>query len=76
MGEVIIELPFEMKRRFRVTDAKAAADVIEKLEKLERKTAGPAQEAVTDEVLTVWVDRTDPPDEIANQLRQRNRQHG
>ncbi len=28
-----------------------------------------------DEVLTVWADRTEPPDEIARQLRQRNRQN-
>ena len=49
MGELIIELPFEVRRRFRITDAKAAADVIEKLEKLERQTVGPAQEVVTDE---------------------------
>jgi hypothetical protein len=77
MGEVIIELPFEMKRRFRITDAKAAADVIEKLEKLEKKPVGPAPEAVTDdEVLTVWASRERSPDEIARQLRERNRRHG
>jgi len=77
MGEVIIELPFEVRRRFRITDAKAAADVIEKLEKLERKTVGPAQEAVTDdEVLSVWANREETPDEIARQLRQGNRRHG
>jgi len=76
MGEVIIELPFEMRRRFRITDARAAADVIEKLEKLERKALGPAQEAVTDdEVLGVWANRTETPDEIARQLRQGNRRH-
>ena len=77
MGEVIIELPFEMKRRFRITDAKAAADVIAKLEKLEKKTAGPAPEAVTDdEVLTVWANREGSPDEIARQIREGNRRHG
>ncbi len=77
MGEVIIELPFEVKRRFRITDAKAAADVIEKLEKLEQKTVNPAQEAVTDEeVLSVWAKREGTPDEIARQLRQGNRRHG
>ena len=66
-----------MKRRFRITDAKAAADVIEKLEKLERQTVGPAQDAVTDdEVLSVWANREETPDEIARQLRQGNRRHG
>ena len=77
MGELIIELPFEVRPRFRVTDAKAAADVIEKLEKLERQTVGPAQEVVTDdEVLSVWANREETPDEIARQLRQGNRRHG
>jgi len=77
MGELIIELPFEVRRRFRITDAKAAADVIEKLEKLERQTVGPAQEVVTDdEVLNVWANREETPDEIARQLRQGNRRHG
>ena len=77
MGEVIIELPFEVSRRFRITDAKAAADVIEKPEELERKTVGPAQEDVTDdEVLSVWANREETPDEIARQLRQGNRLHG
>ena len=77
MGEVIIELPFEMRRRFRIMDAKAAADVIKELEKLERKTVDPAQESVTDdEVLNVWANREDTPDEIARQLRQGSRRHG
>lgn len=77
MGEVVIELPFEGKRRFRITDAKAAAEVIEKLENLERKNAGRTPENVTDdEVLSVWANRSETPDEIARQLRQGNRQHG
>lgn len=77
MGEVVIELPFEGKRRFRITDAKAAAEVIEKLANLERRNAGRTPENVTDdEVLSVWANRSETPDEIARQLRQGNRQHG
>ena len=77
MGEVVIELPFEGKRRFRITDAKAAAEVIEKLENLEKKTLGRTPEDVTDdEVLSVWSNWKETPDEIARQLRQGNRQHG
>jgi hypothetical protein len=54
-----------------------AADVIEELEKLERKTIGPAQEMVTDdEVLNVWANREETADEIARQLRQGNHRHG
>lgn len=77
MGELIIELPFEVKRRFRITNAKDAADVLDQLEELERKNADPTLQPVPDdEVLTVWADRTETPDEIARQLRQGNRRHG
>ena len=77
MGEVIIELPLEVRRRFRITDAKAAAEVIERLEHLEEKADRPTQAKVTaDEVLGVWADRKESSDEIARQLRHGNRQHG
>jgi hypothetical protein len=77
MGEVVIELPFAGKRRFRITDAKAAAEVIEKLENLERITPSRAPENVTDdEVLSVWANRGETPDEIARRLREGNSQPG
>jgi hypothetical protein len=77
MGEVVIELPFEVKRRFRITNAKAAAEVLEQLEDLERKSDdSPRQDVTDDEVLSVWADRGETPDEIARQLRQGNRRHG
>ena len=77
MGEVIIELPLEVSRRFRITDAKTAAEVIEKLENLEKRAYRTAQGKVTDdEGLGVWADRKESADEIARQLRQGNRQHG
>lgn len=77
MGEVVIELPFEVKRRFRIVDAKAAAEVLEQLEYLEKKSPDTTPQNTTDEeVLSVWADRTEPPDEIARQLRQGNRRHG
>jgi hypothetical protein len=76
MGEVVIELPFEVKRRFRITNAKAAEEVLEQLENLERKSAdSPRQDVTDEEILSVWADRTEPPDEIARQLRQGNRRH-
>ena len=77
MGEVVIELPFEMNRRFRIMNAEAAAEVLEQLEELEKKSPDSTRQDVTDdEVLSVWADRTEPPDEIARQLRQGNRRHG
>ncbi|HMG76380.1 MAG TPA: hypothetical protein VK582_23095 [Pyrinomonadaceae bacterium] len=77
MGEVVIELPFDVKRRFRIVNAKAAAEVLEQLENLEKKSPGSnPQHVADDDVLTVWADRTEPPDEIARRLRQGNRQHG
>ena len=76
MGEVVIELPFEVKRRFRIMNAKAAAEVLEQLEDLEKKSADSTrQDVADDEVLSVWADRAETPDEIARRLRQGNRQH-
>ena len=75
MGQVVIELPIEVNRRFRITDAKVAARVLQDLEQLER--IPPASSPVTEEeVLTVWADRSESPDEIAHRLRQANRRHG
>jgi hypothetical protein len=71
MGEVVIELPIEVNRRFRITDAKVAARVLEDLEHLER--VPPPLSPVTDEeVLTLWANRPESPDEIARQLRHGN----
>jgi len=75
MGRVIIELPLQVDRHFRITDAKVAAAVLQQLESLAQVRATPS-DVTDDEVLSVWADRTDSPDEIARQLRQRNRQHG
>ena len=75
MGKVVIELPIEVNRRFRITDAKVAARVLQDLEGLE--PVPPISSSVTDEeVLTVWANRSESPDEIARQLRQGNRRHG
>jgi hypothetical protein len=75
MGEVVIELPIEVNRRFRITDAKVAVRVLRDLEDLEQIPQ--ASSDVTDEeVLTVWANRSESPDEIARQLRQGNRRHG
>ena len=77
MGEVVIELPFDVKRRFRIVNAKAAAEVLEQLENMEKKGPElPPHQVADDDVLTVWADRTESPDEIARRLRQGNRQHG
>jgi hypothetical protein len=75
MGEVVIELPIEVNRRFRITDAKVAVRVLRDLEDLEQIPQ--ASSDVTDEeVLTVWANRSESPDEIARQLRLGNRRHG
>jgi hypothetical protein len=77
MGEVIVELPFEIKRRFRIENAKDAVDVLNQLEDLEKTgPQGESQPVTDDEVLSVWANRTEQPDEIARQLRHGNRQHG
>ena len=75
MGRVIIELPLKVNRHFRITDAEVAAQVLRQLEGL-TQVSPTSPEATNDEVLSVWADRTESPDEIARQLRQRNRTHG
>ena len=37
MREIVTELQFEVKRRFRITNVKAAVDVLEQLEELEKE---------------------------------------
>lgn len=77
MGRVVIELPLDVERQFRITNAKVAARVMEQLEDLERNGSKSSSQDVTDdEVLSVWADRTESPDEIARQLRQGNQGHG
>jgi len=76
-GKVIIELPFEVNRQFRITNAKIAAEVLKQLEDLEQNGSDSSSADVTeDEVLSVWADRSESPDEIARMLRHGNRQHG
>jgi hypothetical protein len=71
MGKVVIEMPIEVNRRFRITDAKVLRD----LEDLEQIPQG-SSEVTEEEVLTVWANRPEAPDEIARQLRRGNRLHG
>jgi hypothetical protein len=75
MGEVVIELPIEVNRRFRITDVKVAARVLRDLEDLEQ-IPQISSDVTDEEVLTVWANRSESPDEIARQLRQDNRRHG
>jgi hypothetical protein len=74
MGKVVIELPIDVNRRFRITDAKVAARVLRDLEDLARIPK--ASHVTDDEVLSVWANHPEPPDEIARQLRKGNRLHG
>lgn len=75
MGKVIIELPLKVNRHFRITDAKVAEKVLQQLEGL-TQISPDLSDVTDDEVLSVWADRTESPDEIAHQLRQGNRRHG
>lgn len=75
MGEVVIEPPIEVNRRFRITDAKVAVRVLRDLEDLEQ-IPQTSSDVTDEEVLTVWANRSESPDEIARQLRQGNRRHG
>jgi hypothetical protein len=75
MGRVVIELPLQVDRHFHITDAKVAAKVLRQLESL-TQAAPDTPDVTNDEVLSVWADRKESPDEIAPQLRHGNKQHG
>ncbi len=75
MGKIIIELPLQVNRHFRITDANVAAQVLRQLEGLAQVSTNSVY-ATDAEVLSVWADLVESPDEFAHQLRQRNRKHG
>ena len=63
---------FEVNRRF-ITDVNVSAKVLQNSEGFEPAPT-PSSTVTDEEVLTVWANRAESPDEIARQLRQGNDQ--
>ncbi len=87
MGQVILEIPQNVNRTFRIESEKRAAEIIEQLEesnkrlsKFEKAVASGAIELprrkrtkkISDDVLGIWADRPESGQEIARRIRDRN----
>lgn len=65
MGQITIEIPQSINRKYRIVSEKSAKKVLSKIEHLlqqENKTED-------DEILGLWADRDESVEEIALQLR-------
>lgn len=86
MGQLVLEIPQNVNRTFRIESEKRAAEILEQLEasdekrsKFEKLVASGAIQLPTskfsdedDEVLGIWADRPGSAQEIARRIRDRN----
>ena len=87
MGQVVLEIPQNVNRTFRIESEERAAEIIEQLEesnqrlsKFEKVVASGAIKLPTndnrreagDAVLGIWADRKESGQEIARKIRNRN----
>ncbi|MDQ3749078.1 MAG: hypothetical protein M3367_08720 [Acidobacteriota bacterium] len=87
MGQVILEIPQNANRTFRIESKERAAEILEQLEnseerssKFEKAVASGAIELpkrkrtkkISDDVLGIWADRPESGQEIARRIRDRN----
>lgn len=85
MGQLVLEIPQNVNRTFRIESEERAAAILEQLEndredKIKRAVASGAIQLPTskfsdedDEVLGIWADRTESGEEIARKIRETNR---
>lgn len=82
MGRVVLEIPQDVNRVYRIDSEEKAAAILKQLEgssRLEQAVASGAVQLPTsrfseedDEVLGIWADRPESGQEIARKLRDRN----
>ena len=87
MGQLILEIPQNINRTYRIESEKKAAEILEQLEdsnerlkKFEKLAASGAIELpkrkrtkkIRDDVLGIWADRPASGQEIARRIRDRN----
>ena len=87
MGQVVLEIPQNINRTFRIESEERAAEILaqledsnEKLSKIEKAIASGAIELpkrkrtkkISDDVLGIWADRPESGQEIARKIRDRN----
>lgn len=85
MGQLVLEIPQNVNRTFRIESEERAAAILEQLEndredKIKRGIASGAIQLPTskfsdndDEVLGIWADRPESGEEIARKIREANR---
>jgi chlorite dismutase len=86
MGQVILEIPQNVNRTIRIDSEERAAEILEQLEndreaKIKRAIASGAIELPkrkslredSEAVLGIWADRPESGQEIARQIREKNR---
>lgn len=66
MGSLTIEIPLKVNRTFQVNDEKFATELLRALEKQEEN------KGVFDEVLGIWANREETPEELAKRLREKS----
>ena len=88
MGQIVLEIPQNINRTFRIESKEKAADILEQLEdqderrsKFEKAVASGAiklpehhnRREAGDAVLGIWADREESGQEIARKIREGNR---
>ncbi len=81
MGQVLIEIPQNIRRTFRVKSSKCGEQLLKELEENSDSAASPAvipprRNSITedsDEVLGIWSNSVDVTNEIARKVRENNR---
>lgn len=67
MGQITIEIPQRVNRKYRIVSENSAKEVLSKLEKLVK-----AENKIDeDEILGLWADRDESVEEIALDLRKK-----
>ena len=68
MGEITIEIPQSLQRKYRIISEDSAQEVLTKLEKIVKKE----NQIDDDEILGLWADRKESAEEIARDLRRKS----
>lgn len=84
MGQVTIEIPQNVNRTYRVNDSEFGEQLLNDLEKFEKKTKSKKNSVIIpprrnslkkdlEAVVGIWADREETAEEIAREIRRKNR---
>ena len=79
MGQLVIEIPENINRLFRINDSRFSRKLLRELEEKEVKTSGiipPKRNSLKEdlaEACGIWADRKESAEEIAYKIREANR---